>query len=53
MAEQNVSPELQQFIQRETQVAQVQQMIATLTDCKSAMIWVQQNCCFTACTMLG
>jgi hypothetical protein len=38
MAEQNVSPELQQFIQRETQVAQVQQMIATLTDCESAMI---------------
>mmetsp|Transcript_29744 Transcript_29744/g.54524 ORF Transcript_29744/g.54524 Transcript_29744/m.54524 type:complete len:86 (+) Transcript_29744:51-308(+) len=29
---QNVSPELQQFIARESQVAQVQSMISSLTD---------------------
>ncbi len=32
MAAPEVSAELQQFIQRESQVAQIQQMVATLTD---------------------
>mmetsp|Transcript_13828 Transcript_13828/g.24198 ORF Transcript_13828/g.24198 Transcript_13828/m.24198 type:complete len:87 (-) Transcript_13828:324-584(-) len=32
MAQPEVSAELQRFIQQETQMAQVQQMVATLTD---------------------
>lgn len=43
-----VSPELQSFIQRETQVAQVQSMIATLTEVRLILKRCIVCCCFAS-----